>query len=303
MDATIAYLDLLGFGTIASEDLPGAIELLDDYQSILNNKITDARTHPDLMVTEEKMCADSFDSFFPFSDSIFITSTQPDKFVKQVSHLLLDAFLLNCRFYTNPDDPANPLRTTIPQFDPSLPADKQPRIEVDKHPVLFKGGISFGEVLPITVHSIVNNEIQGQINLTGKALVEAVRLEENKQYKGPRAFATESFVQQLSAPITQKYIRLVENNTFELLWPGIIYSDHNDCAMEIREFDELFLSAVNLWRFFRNQDCGAHYDEFLKLIVRATLQYFTMRDYRAETEVYLTEKFKAYELDIKIGDV
>jgi hypothetical protein len=262
---TVAFLDLLGFGQVALKDTVGAIELISDYQVIINNKVTDATIHPDLLTTAEEICADSFETLLPFSDSIFITSTDPNKFVKQVAHLLSHSFLINANQYSHPDNPSNPLETEITEIGITTR-----KIKTNRYPVLFRGGVSFGEVANLTINSIVSNNIAPLTNLTGEALVEAVYLE--KAGKGPRIFCNKKFVDQLDQNTKDKFIGVVKaDELYEIYWTTSIFFDQNDCRIDINEFDKHFIPAVNLWKAFNHLNYGIQYYEFIKLTVKGTL--------------------------------
>lgn len=295
---TVAFLDILGFGQVALKDIIGAIELISDYQTIVNNKVTDQTIHPTLLTTEEKICADSFETLLPFSDSIFITSTDPDKFVKQVSHLLSHSFIINSHQYTYPDNPANPLETTIAQVSTSGTT----RIKVNRYPVLFRGGVSFGDVANMTVNSIINNAIYPLANLTGKALVEAVYLE--KAGKGPRIFCNKNFVDQLTQDTKDKYIGIVKpDELYEIYWTTSVYFDQNDCHIDIREFNKHFVPAVNLWTAFNHLDFGIQYYEFIKLTVKGTIQYFRSKGCEQIAIDYINDKVNSVGLQVKWDDL
>lgn len=293
---TIGYLDILGFGTIALSDLMGAIELITDYQTIVNNKVTDQNMHPELHKIAEKLCADSFETLLPFSDSIFIVSIQPNKFVKQVSHFLSHAFLINTFQYEYPANPSDPTETTIPF---GLSGE---RLKIHRYPLLFKGGVSYGEVANLEIRSILDNRIVQQRNLTGQALVESVYLE--KAGKGPRLFCNEAFINQLDQDIKNKFIGTVEENTlFEILWPNSIYFDENDCEIDIREIDSLLVPAINLWRAFGKIDkIGEHYYEFLRLIINSTLQYFKQKGCGEIAQQYIANKIVEHKLNSVLSE-
>ena len=295
---TVCFLDLLGFGQVALKDLYGAIELISDYQTIVNNKVTDQYLHPNLLTIEEKICADSFETLLPFSDSIFITSNDPDKFVKQVSHLISHSFLINANQYTYPDNPSNPLELTIPQVS----STGITRIKGNKYPVLFRGGVSFGDVANLTINSILNSQIFQLANLTGKALVEAVYLE--KSGKGPRLFCNKSFVDQLNQNTKDKFIGTIKSDElFEIYWTNSIYFDQNDCLFDISEFDKHFTPAVNLWKAFNHLDYGIQYYEFIKLIVKGTIQYYRFKGCEQIAVDYIKDKVFSVDLQIKWNDL
>jgi hypothetical protein len=294
---TVAFLDLLGFGQVALKDTVGAIELISDYQVIINNKVTDATIHPDLLTTAEEICADSFETLLPFSDSIFITSTDPNKFVKQVAHLLSHSFLINANQYSHPDNPSNPLETEITEIGITTR-----KIKTNRYPVLFRGGVSFGEVANLTINSIVSNNIAPLTNLTGEALVEAVYLE--KAGKGPRIFCNKKFVDQLDQNTKDKFIGVVKaDELYEIYWTTSIFFDQNDCRIDINEFDKHFIPAVNLWKAFNHLNYGIQYYEFIKLTVKGTLQYYRFKGCEQTAIDYIKAKVNSVGLEVKWDDL
>jgi hypothetical protein len=294
---TVAFLDLLGFGQVALKDTIGAIELISDYQTIVNNKVTDATIHPYLLTTAEDICADSFETLLPFSDSIFITSTDPDKFVKQVAHLISHSFLINSNQYSYPDNPANPLETEITEV--GLTTRK---IKANRYPVLFRGGVSYGNVANRTVNSIVGNNISPLTILTGTALVEAVNLE--KAGKGPRIYCNKNFIDQLTQPTKDKFIGTIKaDELYEIYWTTSVFIDQNDCRIDIKNFDQHFIPAVNLWKAFNHLDYGIQYYEYIKLTVKGTLQYYRFRNCEKVAIDYIKEKLQSVGLEIKWDDL
>lgn len=295
---TVAFLDLLGFGQVASKDIFGAIKLISDYQVIINNKVTDANIHPDLLMTNEELCADSFETLLPFSDSIFITSTNPDKFVKQISHFISHSFLINSNQYSYPENPSKPLEIEIPE----VRLTSISTIKENRYPVLFRGGISFGDVADMKVNAIVNNKIYQQTNLTGKALVESVYLE--KSGKGPRIFCNKNFVDQLNQTTKDKYIGVVKHDElYELYWTNSIFLDQNECFTNINEFDKHFIPAVNLWKAFNHFEYGIQYYEFIKLIINGTIQHYTAQDCGKIAIDYIKSSITSIGLEAKLDDL
>jgi hypothetical protein len=280
----VAFLDILGFGNISKTDVDGAIDLITNYEAIVNNKITDQNIHPDLSTTHPKVCADSFETLLPFSDSIFITSSDPNTFVEQVSHLVSQAFLINAEQYTNPENPDCIIESTILHVS----VEKNKRSLVHKYPLLFRGGISYGDVYNFNVNSILNKEINQIKNLTGKALVEAVELE--RSGKGPRLFCNKSFIKQLDQQIINKYIgTIIPDELYEIYWTTSVFFDENDLDLCTQDFGKILIPAVNLWRAFGSQPHGNHYFEFVKLIIKGNIQYYRIRGNECLAKEYVKD--------------
>ena len=131
----IVFLDLIGFGNTALKDPEGAMKLISDYQSILNDKIKDQTIHPNLSQTAEDLCADSFEYLLPFSDSVFITTNDIPRFLKQLAHLLRHSFNLNSYDYSYPEDSDNPIEVSIPQID--LGTRSTTRIRINNYKIII----------------------------------------------------------------------------------------------------------------------------------------------------------------------
>lgn len=295
---TVAFLDLLGFGQVALKDTLGAVELISDYQTIINQKIKDVTIHPNLSIEDKEILADSFETLLPFSDSIFITSVAPDKFVKQVAHFLSHSFLLNSNQYLHPENPSNPLETDTYEIKTNGKKNK-----INRYPVLFRGGVSFGFVENLTINSIVDRNIVPIVNLTGTALVESVYLE--KEGKGPRFFCNKKFIDQLNQETKDKFIGEVKpNELYEIYWTSSVFFDQNDCLADITtNFDQLFIPAVNLWKAFNHLDYGIQYYEFIKLIVKGTLKYYRYKGCEEIAINYIKNKVREVGLEIKLNDL
>ncbi|MFN8358660.1 MAG: hypothetical protein U0264_01980 [Candidatus Kapaibacterium sp.] len=295
---TVAFLDLLGFKNYVKKDISGASELLSDYNEIIKNKIHDQTYHPQLLDKNIKLCIDSFETFLPCSDSIFITSKDPNRFVEQVSHLLSDSFLINSEQYRNPVSHLNLLEVSIP----NLGGAPNERKTVEHYPVLFRGGVSFGEAYVTENSSIVNGELIQSANLIGKAVIEAIGLE--KPYKGPRLICNSKFVDQLSVKIKDKYIGTIKlGELYEIYWTSSIYHDQNDPKLEIGDFSKLFVPAVNLWKALNHYDYGIHYFEYMKLIIKGTIQYFSTRNCEEMAIDYIKNTVEGFELGEKWEDL
>jgi hypothetical protein len=293
----IAFLDILGFSHFTNTDIPATIDLLSNYNTIINQQVNDQHIHPELITISPKMCSDSFETFLPFSDSIFITSNNPDLFVQQISHFLYESFHLAGYNFENPINNQNPLEIEIPEIYKSQNNKIESRKSITSlFPLLFRGGISFGDITFLSMNSIFKDKLLQVPNLTGVALVEAVGLEKNSG-KGPRIFCKSKFIEKLSSDVKQKYISQVNpDGLFEILWPVTIFNDKNSCDDEILEFHKFYNPALNLWKYFENSLVNEHYEEFLKLIIKSTLFYFKYRgcEQWAKNILLKFEKVKDY---------
>jgi hypothetical protein len=179
----VAFLDLLGFSAAVKNDPAGAVGLLQDQSSALHDAIADAKLHQlseyeDAKVRQlaEAGLVTSFDDFLPMSDSVFIASGTPSLFVKQVSHLLVDLFRFRLNAYASPESGGDPRQVTMRSVEFSGGSVKTTKHEATWWPVLYRGGLAYGDVWTLKMPAI-SGEPTVQANLAGPAVVEAVGLE------------------------------------------------------------------------------------------------------------------------------
>ncbi|MHB1664244.1 MAG: hypothetical protein ACYCT7_03135 [bacterium] len=286
MNKIITFLDILGFSNYIKNNIAGAVNLISDYSTIIKIKIADNRNHPsssyndkDLSLSAENHLVDSFEYFLPCSDSIFIISNSPDKFLKQLSLFLIDSFLIDGYYFKNSENPNDPTDITIK----SIGITKNKTIVVDdikskRYPLFFRGGISYGEVIEFPTNAIVNSNLVQTAIPAGSAVVNAVNLE--KSGKGPRLFCDKEFYTQLNEE-SKLFVKEIDEKKFEILWPAFYFDEHKKNSLEIEKtkINELFTIAINLWRAFKtNPEIASHYFEFLKLLVNSTSEYYKYKN-------------------------
>lgn len=284
MGTIVAFLDILGFGNYSNTDIDSTLELLADFEYIIEEKIIDSTLHPPesykddaLKEIAENRTISSFVNFIPCSDSIFIQSMIPDLFLKQLSHFLLGCFLLKSHAYSNPEDTTNPVEVTIS----SVSSNGVKKLKTNWFPLLFRGGISFGESRVFDINSIHDSGINKTKNIAGAAVVKAVKKLEPLG-KGPRLFLDNELYEKLDS-VTQDFCLPFSNNNFEFLWPAFHYIDSNDVKSEIAKSSSLIVPAANLWKAYNHYPFGCHYWEFLKLIVVSTQKYAELHSYQNGT--------------------
>jgi len=234
----------------------------------------------------------SFESFLPCSDSIFIISNQPDLLIQQVSRFLIDSFKLTSSAFEHPENPTDPAAVTVTELSVHGISGQH-----DEHwfPLLFRGGISFADVLTPQVTAIVHGRKTNTANLAGRAVVNAVGLE--KTGKGPRLFCRNDFYDLLNTQNHNFMAEVIGDHCYELLWPAFIYHDSGQPHVEINHFTDLFLPAANLWQAFRQQpEVEPHYREFLKLIVRSAQKWFSLHDSLEMANKHIEEKIVRFSL-------
>jgi hypothetical protein len=294
----VAYLDILGFKNYTLIDPAGAAQLLLNYHDIINTKLADmaqfpAENYPDPGLQNLALDGEvgSFETFLPFSDSVFVISGQPDLLIRQISRFLIDSFLLTSNAFAHPKNPTNLTTVTVTELSLQGVTGRH-----DEHwfPLLFRGGISFGVVLLPKVTAIVQGCKIPITNLAGCAVVNAVSLE--KAGKGPRLFCREDFYNLLSAQ-SHNFMGEINDHYYELLWPAFVYHETGQPHIEINHFTDLFLPAANLWLASRQQpEVEPHYREFLKLIVRSTQKWFTLRNSLEMANQHIEEKIVRFGL-------
>lgn len=297
-ERTVAYLDLLGFKSYTVIDADAAAQLLLNYHHIINTKLADAMQFPargyqdgGLRELAERGEVGSFETFLPFSDSVFVISGQPDLLVKQLSRFLIDSFAFTSDAFAHPEQAQDPTAVTIAEL--SLHGVVR-RTVARWFPLLFRGGIAFGDVMTPRVTAILDSATTSVTNLAGTAVVNAVGLE--KTGKGPRIFCKADFRNRLAVGSLALLPEVPETQCYELLWPAFLYHDQNSPHVDINHFSDLFLPAANLWRAFRGLDVEPHYVEFLKLIIKATLQRFTSWGCHELARNHIADRVAAYNL-------
>jgi hypothetical protein len=273
MPTIVAFLDVLGFSSYTEEDLAGAHRLLRHQEFILRQKLDDGNSHPASSYTDPSLSnladahlIDSFRHFLPFSDSTFVVGESPDKFVRQLSHFLIECLQLVGHVYNDANDPARPEAVEVADIASGRKHSER------WYPPLWRGGLATGDVETFKVTAIENGTPIQLPNLAGVAVVKAVRAEKAGKCRGPRLLCESGFEKNFGANI-QPYFRPVTDTVSELLWPAFIYVKGNNPHEDMNHFHDLWHSAVGLWRSKRGKPSFEHYDEFLKLLVRSFLRW------------------------------
>lgn len=281
MKKAVAYIDLLGFSKLVEQSLDDAVVVISNANTILSQQIFEKKIHPSSGYPDEikeyakDTSVESIEDYLPFSDSVFLTSSNCDDFVMQLGSFVRKCYTLTASHYIRPKDPLDPTKESIPNViandDGSCSLS-----EIDSHlyPALFRGGISYGEVENLTPMGIVGGKEQKMNTLAGEAVVKAVRLEESVRVKGPRLVFDNSLYGQLSEK-TKNYCRQLPEcpDLYELLWPMTSYINTNPYTGDFTDFYELFNSAYNLWIPHKdNPDVGLHYIRFMEIIIVSTIK-------------------------------
>lgn len=298
MNKAVAYLDILGFSNAVNNSVFDAIMCLNSFNTILSTCIRDLKVAPmssyDPIIQDlaNRMSVSSFEEFIPFSDSVFATSTDCSLFVMQLGNFALKSFMFTSHFYCYTDNLDDPTLT----YTIGLKMNENGGQEIVKEPyhlppVLFRGGLSWGEIVNLTPIALIGGNTKVIDTLAGKAVVKAVRYEQSG-LKGPRLFFDKSLYAQLDER-TKKYCRAIpekdKTGLFEILWPAMGYITENAYRQEFCKFYELFDAAYNLWIPFKQNgpsDVAEHYLAFMQLIISGTTQIYKLfwdeKDYAIE---------------------
>ena len=288
MDKVAAYLDLLGFSEAVKQDLNDAVGMLSGYQTIVSQMVSATQSHGATHL--QQFGIGSVDSLMPFSDSIFMTSKDPDLFVKQLSRFLLDSFQMHADLYANPENPTDPIEVTEYLIKPGT-AQPTP-ILARWRPILFTGGISFGDVVDLGMNSIVTGQANLHTIVAGIAIVRAVGLEK-KRGKGPTIQCDDQFVAQLQASVIKKYIQhLPSKRIYRLFWTNALYNEQDEFSHFQQEFDQLFLAACNLWKAYKSETYGEYYAELMIQLINGTKHYFDGQPCQQHVDQHLLKQMQ-----------
>ena len=273
----VIYLDLLGFKSFLKEDFAATLAILQDFHDVLNINLLREKIQPHSKMPEGEFkrlavrhAADSFEYFLPMSDSIVILSEDPDKVAAQLSTFLCDSFLCSGHAFAHPDS-SNVHQQSIQEARTNEFGEEEiNRFQENWYPVLFRGGISYGDVKIVQTPAICDGKVTTVSNVIGPGVVQAVSLEQSR-LSGPRILCDREFVDQIREPVT-KYFRQ-EDDAWELLWPSFKYLEGSDEMSESYTSTELFGSALALWRHFSGKSPERHYRAFLELVVRSHLVF------------------------------
>lgn len=268
----VAYLDILGFKNyiIDNETSAYAANVLFNSSHVLHTRIIDQKTHPIDSYEDElkplvlRTSVTSFERYLSLSDSIFITSNDVNLFIKQLSTFLSSCFLFQASAYGQPSNPTNP------EIVYEKVWDKESKSFINRetkwYPVLFRGGISYGEVLYDSAISIIDEEVKQTHNVIGKAVVSAVSLE--KKGKGPKLFIDDNFYHQLDEE-NKKFVSIDEGGNKYYLWPARHFIYENNLDSIFTDFREFMDAAISLWKAYKERGFGEHYFEFMKLVMES----------------------------------
>ena len=289
MNRAVAYIDILGFTSYVDKNIQDAITVMSNANDIISILFYEKTVHPSdgydpsLQELALRNSIESIDDYLPFSDSVFLSSSNPSQFLLQLGSFLSKAFLYTANIYTKPKELSRPTESVVI----STSVDEGGHLfavktKIHVPPVLFRGGVTYGEVERLSPMAIVNGIATNQCVLVGDTVVRAVSLE--KSIKGPRIIFEDDLYSQLNTN-TKKYCRRIPGDLskYELLWPAMGYIANDRYEHEFHIFSDFFDPAYNLWLAFKNDvNVEIQYRKFLELIIVSTLSaYDTIWNKRA----------------------
>lgn len=279
---SIAYLDVLGFTNYLqnNESCNFAANILHGMNFIILQKVVEQKTHPFEICKEElrylarREAITSFDDLLTLSDSIFITSKDDaNLFIEQLSSFLAGCFHFTYQYYVHPENTEDPTMTKALKFD--LSNGTYEKIESKEYPIIFRGGISFDEVINTETFSLIDGKFQKSTNLLGRGVVRAVNLE--KTGKGPNLYIDDLFYEQLN-DYNKALVECDSSGNKRFLWPAYAIISKNNYNVEIHDILQFLQAVINLWKAYRNEPYGVHYLEFLETSIHAFVKVYQLKD-------------------------
>ena len=280
----VAYIDILGFKGHITSELPNAqksaIEMLGDINGVFLQDWSESNLNPwqnyehgsPQQSLVKRISVDSFENFLSMSDSIFITGNNANDFLDQLSSFLCRCFILTSNEYKNKTKKNNIESVSIKSID----QDKNGKLITNEEerqwfPLIFRGGVSFGEVSILEMASLMRDKMQYTPNIAGTGHVKAVELEKCGG-KGPKLYLDKDIVKELDE--NHKALLKTENisgkKVSHYLWPAHFLIRENDLEWELsQKYSDSLEPAINLWNAYKDENYAPHYLEFVKLIINS----------------------------------
>lgn len=325
-ETCVAYLDLLGFSAHVKENVDASVSLLHTASEIFTTRLCDQKTHPinsyrsELRPLAKRQAVDTFISFLPMSDGIFIVGKSVNNFIEQVSSFMCACFMDTSHYYAYPENESDPESVTVSHLSKKSNDEYAVnKMSTKYYPAIFRGGLCIGKSALIDVACLFRNEesvspdalqfieITGGrigagkiVNIAGEGVVAAVELERNGG-KGPKLFIDDYTASQLNDEL--KLLVLCDpNEKKHFLWPAytIIASNGMQRQRQDNYFD--FLSAtISLWKAYENKGAGVscHYYQFMRITAQAYLSVFKHHANETEARAILCDFFNQKGVDVE----
>jgi hypothetical protein len=297
---------MLGFSNFVEEDTRGALTLLQNYQTQLYNW---QHINSNLPTAYKR---DSFLYMIPFSDSIFFYSKNASDFVLQLASFIHDCFSFTSNAFVEPEDELFPENVTEYALEHDGDEIVKKEYQAKWYPLLFRGGIGFGDVSISHLNSIQDGKNVIMPFVFGKSVVEAVKYEQSG-IKGPRIIFNKLFYDQLNIDAKKIVHQTFESKElYELNWTAIHYTMTGEDVMNEFQIDKLLLNQFylnlllpisNLWKAYNHLPISQHYFAFLKLVVKGILHYLENTKYRDFAKVKIKEYLIRVNLENKIDEL
>lgn len=302
----VGFFDLLGFRNYIMFDTINGLRLLQDFHGVVFQKIKDPHITTQkgsLAELQEASGFDTFDELTPFSDSFFVGSKSPDRFVRQLSSLLVDSFMFTGSAY---DKEASHLEITkVTTKTPVMDASNKVIVEENEerwYPILLRGGIVFDAAWVAKLPALRSGDYVDNHTMVGPGVVRAYDLHERK-FKGPRVVCSKDFVDQLKLDQSKLLLPIKGTDLYDLLWPSARFLDAKPEGEMKSRIVEFIRRTANLWKAFNHLDFGAHYYCFVKLVVVSILKYYETTSNDVAARQTVERCLKENGLELKLSDL
>lgn len=218
----VVFLDLLGFSraTDRKEAVDVSIGKIEDYNTILNQKIDHNKRHPissylqELQRVAEQSYITTFNNFIVGSDSVIITSLKENAniFVPQLCHFLYNSYNLHADVF---EKNSNREDATIGNIIGLSPTFQLVSYKYKYSPCLFRGGCVVGKAITTNQTRIVDNvAAKDSRNIIGEAVTRAVKME--SWLVGPRVLCDKTLYELCDEDIQEHYFRQIPNDEIKL---------------------------------------------------------------------------------------
>jgi hypothetical protein len=304
----VGFFDLLGFRNYIMFDTVNGLRLLQDFhgevlERIKGSRITITTRNQALNELREASGSDSFDELTPFSDSFFIGSKSPDKFLRQMSTLLVDLFMFSASAYDKRASASEivQIRTKTPVINANRKVSME---ETDEHwyPILLRGGVVYDTAWVAELPALRAGAHLSNYTMVGPGVVRAYDLHEMK-FKGPRVVCSGDFVGRLNSKSHRFLLPIKGTDLYDLLWPIARFLDAQPQAEMKSRIAEFIRRTANLWNAFNHLEFGSHYYHFVKLVVVSILKYYEDTPHSDFARRTVVECLKENNLELKQSDL
>jgi hypothetical protein len=291
----IAFVDLMGFTEyIEVYHSTSIADLLENVETI-----SAIMEHSEAFNRNKKSV---FEDFLPASDSICITADKKNanSFIEQLSLFIIQCFDINGRrkMYRSKKNPTKGVKVETTYRTDGI---TRKYIEIDFLPIVFRGGISFGEITLDSVTTINGGKISKDgKNAWGKGLLKAILLERNGH--GPKLFIDDAFYELLDER-HRVFVAKEHSGEKHYLW-AVHLSENivdNNIEVAINPYNTFLESITNLYHNWAKGGKGeATYFEFIKMTLLSIQRVFSIHYKEEEINGWLREFICKNDLELTI---